>query len=55
MLKSHQKTKITIVIDKQLASWVIEKAEKENRSINNFIETVLLEKRNEELVKCISK
>lgn len=56
MLKSNQKIKITIVVDKDLASWIKRQAEQENRSINNFLETLLYQKRKEkEVIACISK
>ncbi|MEM5867499.1 MAG: hypothetical protein QXG39_06235 [Candidatus Aenigmatarchaeota archaeon] len=52
-----QYCKITIVVDKDLAEWIKKKSKMENRSINNFIETLLLsimEKEKGEFM-CISR
>lgn len=56
MLKSNQREKITIVVDKVLASWIKKEATNQNRSINNFIETILLQKKKEteKVMECLS-
>jgi len=51
--------RINLALPQELGEWVKEEAKKENRSINNFIATVLLEKKRQkerELMQaCISK
>lgn len=55
MLKSNHKIRITVVVDKELYAWIKEKAEAENRSISNFIETLLYHKKDGERITCISR
>jgi|GEM_PF-2045716 uncharacterized protein (DUF1778 family) len=48
--------RINLALPKEIAEWVKREAQHENRSINNYILTLILkEKRGKELVACISK
>jgi metal-responsive CopG/Arc/MetJ family transcriptional regulator len=45
-MQSYVRT--SIVLPKELAEWIKKQAAIENRSINNFIQTILLEKKREQ-------
>jgi len=48
--------RVNLALPKELAEWVKHQAQIENRSVNNFIATILLEKKREkEMVQCISR
>jgi hypothetical protein len=47
----------SIILPKELADWIRKQAELEHRSVNNFIQIILLEKKREKegLISCISR
>lgn len=46
--------RITIALPKDLADWVKEQARRENRSVSNYIVTILLKNRGGKEIECIS-
>ncbi|MEM2995647.1 MAG: hypothetical protein QXI91_06530 [Candidatus Bathyarchaeia archaeon] len=48
MSKSNQIKHIHIYLPKELADWVKQQAEKENRKISNYIATIILKIKNGE-------
>jgi hypothetical protein len=40
--------RVNLALPKDLAEWIKQQAKRENRSINNFIQTILLEKKREQ-------
>lgn len=48
MSKANQIEHIHIYLPKQLADWVREQAQKENRKVSNYIMTILLKIKNGE-------
>lgn len=48
--------RVNLALPKELADWVKKQAKAENRSINNWFQTLLLEKyREKEKVQCTSR
>jgi len=55
-MRTNQSDRLTLYLPKDLIEWVKKEARKQNRSINNFVMTILLKyKRETEVIKCISK
>jgi len=54
-MKSNSIVRVNLALPKDLADWVKEQAKNQNRSVNNFIQTILLEKKRKmEMIPCIS-
>jgi len=58
MVKMQSYVRINLAVSKELAEWIRKQAQRENRSINNFVQTVLLkyreEKKQKEEIPCLS-
>jgi predicted HicB family RNase H-like nuclease len=48
--------RVNLALPKDLAEWIKQQAKRENRSINNFIKTIIIEKKleKENPIKCLS-